>query len=124
MELGEKIRAIRQNQGLSQAEVEKRTSIKREYLSKIENNELKNPTYKTLKKICKGLGVTLVYLENYPNENNLLQEAHVRRQKNIKEEIKFYDNEIAEMEKEFKIKLKNLEEYKSKRLLCMSQLII
>ncbi len=60
--LGRRIRQFRQNKGLTQFELERRTGIKREYLSKIENDELNNPTFFTLLKICDGLGISLVEL--------------------------------------------------------------
>jgi transcriptional regulator with XRE-family HTH domain len=60
--LGKRIRQFREYKGLSQSEIEKRTGIKREYLSKIETDDLKNPTYFTLVKIAKGLGVSIAEL--------------------------------------------------------------
>lgn len=57
--LGGKIREIRMAKGLSQSEIERRTGLKREYLSKIENCDLKNPTYLTLKKLAKGMGCSI-----------------------------------------------------------------
>ncbi len=62
IDLGQRIRAIRQNKGMSQSEVEKKTGIKREYLSKIENSELKNPTYSTIQKICMGIDISIAEL--------------------------------------------------------------
>lgn len=62
MTLGERIRYYREAAGLSQSEVEKKTGIKREYLSKLENNKLKNPTYGTLTKLANGLEIDLVVL--------------------------------------------------------------
>jgi len=59
MNLGQRIKIIRQNRGLSQSKVEEITGIKREYLSKIENFELKNPTYSTIVKICKGIDISI-----------------------------------------------------------------
>lgn len=57
MTLGERLRSLRLAAELTQAELEQRTGIKREYLSKIENEKLDNPTLKTLQKLAKGLGV-------------------------------------------------------------------
>jgi transcriptional regulator with XRE-family HTH domain len=62
IDLGQRIRVIRNNRGLTQNELEKSTGIKREYLSKIENSELKNPTYSTLLKICKGIDISIAEL--------------------------------------------------------------
>lgn len=59
IELGERIRQIRRLKNMSQIELERKTGIKREYLSKIENQELKNPTYRTLERLAQGLGVPL-----------------------------------------------------------------
>ncbi len=60
--LGRRIRKFREYKGLSQSEMEKITGIKREYLSKIETDDLKNPTYLTLLKISKGLGISIAEL--------------------------------------------------------------
>lgn len=60
MTLGKRIQTARLAKGLSQSQFEKVTGIKREYISKLENDELKNPTYNTLLKIAKGCGLTLV----------------------------------------------------------------
>ena len=55
--IGETINNIRKDKRYSQKEMEIKTEIKREYLSKIENGELKNPTLKTLSVICQALGI-------------------------------------------------------------------
>jgi len=57
--LGQKIRYLRKNKGLTQFDLERKTGIKREYLSKIENDELNNPTFSTLVKICEGIGIPI-----------------------------------------------------------------
>ena len=122
MTIGEKIKAIRENQGLSQSEIERRTGIKREYLSKIENCELKNPTYNTLQKIAKGLGVTFLYLEGYSGSDNS-SEAFRENQEKIKKEISVLDKEISGKETLIKIKIKEMERLKLKRLFNLSQLV-
>ena len=55
----EKIRELRTARKLTQEQIEQRTGIKREYLSKIETGGLPNITIKTLKKITDALGVPL-----------------------------------------------------------------
>lgn len=62
MTLGERIRTVRENKGLSQSQLQEKTGIHRVYLSKLENNQLKNTTFDTLSKIAKGCGITLVEL--------------------------------------------------------------
>jgi transcriptional regulator with XRE-family HTH domain len=57
--VGEKIREIRLSKRLTQEQIEHKTGIKREYLSKIETGGLPNITIKTLKKITDALGVPL-----------------------------------------------------------------
>ena len=57
--IGNVIRDIRVAKRLTQEEIEKRTGIKREYLSKIETGGLPNVTIKTLKKITDAMGVSL-----------------------------------------------------------------
>lgn len=72
--LGERIKKVRNLKRISQVELENKTGIKREYLSKIENCELKNPTYKTLLKICSGLGISLSELVEKKGELQLRKE--------------------------------------------------
>ncbi len=69
--LGERIRKIRKLKNISQVQLENKTGIKREYLSKIENSELKNPTYNTLRKICTVLGISLTELVQTEEEPQL-----------------------------------------------------
>jgi len=80
MTIGEKIRQLREGQHLSQAELERRTGIKREYISKIENNELDNPTYKTLLKIAKGLGINITDLVASDTENSEDQIVQIKQE--------------------------------------------
>lgn len=67
MTLGKKIRHLRLEANLSQFELEQRTGIKREYLSRLENERLKNVTLKTLRKLGKGLRVNpAIFLTDDP----------------------------------------------------------
>lgn len=121
MEIGEKIKTIRKNKCMSQSEFEKKTGMKREYLSKIENSELKNPTYNTLKKIVGGLGVSLSYLEEYSG-NGDVGKTFREDQDKIKKEIKFLEEEITKKETVLKDYIKTLGGFKQRRLLLFSQL--
>lgn len=94
VDLGQRIKIIRQNKGLSQSEIENRTGIKREYLSKIENSELKNPTYGTIQKICKGIDISIAELldpEEFrkprPEPIISLLSANARRDKPLEHQI-------------------------------------
>jgi transcriptional regulator with XRE-family HTH domain len=57
--VGQKIREMRVAKRYTQEQMEIKTGIKREYLSKIETGGLPNITIKTLKKITDALGVSL-----------------------------------------------------------------
>jgi transcriptional regulator with XRE-family HTH domain len=54
--VGERIRSFREIKGLSQIDLEGRSGIKREYISKLETTDLKNPTLRTMEKLAKALG--------------------------------------------------------------------
>ena len=56
---GQRLKTLREKQGISQTRLERNTGIKREYISKLENDELKNPTYFTIQKLTRGLGVNI-----------------------------------------------------------------
>ena len=57
--LGKHIKFLRKKRNLSQAQLGKRSGIKREYISYLEREKLKNPTLSTLNKIACGLEVPL-----------------------------------------------------------------
>ena len=58
MNLGEAIRKIRQEKGLSQGEMQKRTGILRSYLSRVENGHTV-PSFATLQRLAAAMEVTL-----------------------------------------------------------------
>jgi transcriptional regulator with XRE-family HTH domain len=58
MKIGERIRTIRLQKGLSQGDVEKRTRLLRSYQSRVENGHTV-PSLDTLAKIATAMGVTL-----------------------------------------------------------------
>lgn len=68
MNLAKHLKTLREAQGLSQAELEKKTGIKREYISKMEGGGLSNPTINTMTKLAKGLGFAdaAIFLTNDP----------------------------------------------------------
>ncbi len=76
--LGQKIKHLRKNKGLTQFDLEKKTGIKREYLSKIENNELNNPTFSTLLKICDGIGIPITELLSGDDELPVRKEPLIK----------------------------------------------
>lgn len=57
--IGIAIRKARGSAHMSQDEVEKKTGIKRGYISKIENNKLKNPTFFTIARIADAIRINL-----------------------------------------------------------------
>jgi len=63
MTIGENISRIRQDKGLTQAEVAEKAGITQAYLSQIENS-LRSMDVKTADKIAAALGVTLNDLMN------------------------------------------------------------
>ncbi|MBN1067144.1 helix-turn-helix transcriptional regulator [Clostridium botulinum] len=71
MDLGLKIKTLRKEMKLTQADLAKKVSISRSYLADIERNRY-NPSVDTLTNIAKGLGISLSKLvdENMTNEKN------------------------------------------------------
>ena len=61
MLIGERIRAIREAKNLSQGDLEKRSSLLRVYISRIENNHTV-PAIETLEKFARALEVPLYQL--------------------------------------------------------------
>ena len=56
--LGERIRELRTQQGLSQEQLALRTEITTTYLGLVERN-LKNPTIKVIEQLCNALNISL-----------------------------------------------------------------
>lgn len=59
--LGEAVRALREDQGLTQAKLAERARVDTTYISHIERG-LRNPTCSVLSGICRGLGVRMAAL--------------------------------------------------------------
>lgn len=61
--LGQTIRSKRENRGLTQLEVAKRSNMDRNYIGMLERGE-RNPSYLSLLKIANGLDMTVSQLIN------------------------------------------------------------
>jgi transcriptional regulator with XRE-family HTH domain len=61
MMIGERLRLLREQKGLSQTDIERRTGLLRNYISRVENNQT-IPSVGTLQKMAQGLGVPLYWL--------------------------------------------------------------
>ena len=62
MKLSQKLLEERTARGMSQAGFEKITGVKREYLSRIENGHLKNPTLNFIRKAAAGFNISMAVL--------------------------------------------------------------
>ncbi len=63
-----KLRAERERQGLSLADINKRTGIDRAALSRLENNPEANPTLATLERYAEAIGKQMVVLLSSPTK--------------------------------------------------------
>lgn len=61
MEIGERLKTIREEKNLSQGDIEKRTGLLRCYLSRVENGHTV-PAVETIEKIAQALGVPMYSL--------------------------------------------------------------
>lgn len=67
MALGERLRKLRRANGLSQGDLGKIDGIKREYISKMESGDLKNPTINTLFKLADAIRIDpILFLTDNP----------------------------------------------------------
>ena len=57
--IGDKIKQLRNKQGLTQDELERKSDLPYTTLTKIETNVITKPSIQTVIKIAKGLGITL-----------------------------------------------------------------
>lgn len=78
MKLGQKIRQLREEKGLSLNGLAEEASVSKAYLSQLENDVSKQPSAEILLKIASALGVTIadlldqpvrVYAEDFENED-------------------------------------------------------
>lgn len=95
-QLAERIKKLRGLKSFSQSEIEKRTGLKREYLSKIENGDLKNPTLLTLERLSMGLEVGLTELLGGDTSATAVALEKVQRELiKVKAERNVYKRELA-----------------------------
>jgi len=74
-EIGARTRAWRTNQGLSQSEVERRTGLAHNAISRIETGEV-SPKLATLERIADALGISIEQLQfRYPPKNGQVPES-------------------------------------------------
>jgi len=57
--IGDKIKQLRNKQGLTQDELARKSDLPYTTLTKIESNVITKPTIQTVVKIAKGLGISL-----------------------------------------------------------------
>jgi transcriptional regulator with XRE-family HTH domain len=60
--IGRVLKRLREQKGLSQAALAKRSGVAQGYISEVEAGEKKNPGIETLRKIAKALGVPVTEL--------------------------------------------------------------
>lgn len=65
--LGEHIRNIRKEKGLSIRELARRSGVSNAYLSQLENGKTQNPSYEIIGKIAKGLKTNVAEILNEPD---------------------------------------------------------
>ena len=77
--IGVKVRALRKERGLTQEKLAEMAEISINYLSKIENNRIKNVGVLITFRLAKALGVTSGYLMGQEDMNELLDEEILGR---------------------------------------------
>ena len=88
MVIGEKLKALREQNNLSQGDIEKRTGLLRCYISRVENNHTV-PSVDTLEKIARALEVPLYRIftdEEHVKKPNLPTEVIRSRAVNSKQD--------------------------------------
>ena len=67
MTIGEKVRAVRLEKGFSQQKLQEKSGVERNFISLVENNH-RSPSFKTLMRIAKALGVSVGYITDYDKQ--------------------------------------------------------
>src|SRR5579885_2779818 len=75
MQLGTRIRVVREARGLKGKDLAKKARVSPPEISRLEKNQLKNPTVATLAKIANALEVAVDFLLGLEDENLPLEEA-------------------------------------------------
>ena len=70
VDIGGKVKRIRQSKGMSQSALAKESGVAQSTLSYIENGD-KHPRFETLSAICKGLNVSVFELLSYGEKASL-----------------------------------------------------
>lgn len=98
--LGDKIKKLRNDKGMSQAEFAKAIGISRSYLSEIENGK-KNPATATLNKIIKAFKLRKDYFEEGPELPVITQEIKIKEINRIKARVVSDMQSLKVYKKEF-----------------------
>jgi transcriptional regulator with XRE-family HTH domain len=89
--LGEKIKKLRNDKGLTLDELAKVTSSSKSYIWELENKSISKPSAEKLIKIANILGVTTEYLMGKEKKNTLVEakdDAFINKYKSLKPEEK------------------------------------
>lgn len=100
MTFAAKLKSLRHTAKLSQTQLEAKTGIKREYISKMETDDLKNPTIDTVKKLARGLGVDpAIFLTDLPEAIAAIISAtcEARREAETAKQFREFCGQVAKM---------------------------
>jgi len=120
-DIGKKIVQAREDQGLIQFDIENSSKIKREYLSKIENGHLPNPTIDTLERIAQAIGITTAELIDYPINGDQVKSLQIR-QENMKKELKEINETIKSLEKDIRVLIQSLNNFQTRKISILSHM--
>jgi transcriptional regulator with XRE-family HTH domain len=92
MDIGKRIRTLREAKGLSQGDIEKRSGLLRSYISRVEGGYTA-PSLTTLDKFAKALEVEsyqLLFRGGHPSVARV--PAHANQSKSMRKLAKYYEN--------------------------------
>lgn len=89
MSLGDRIREMREDQGLNQSELAERVGTSQSTISQLEKGK-RNPSYRTLQSVADALGVSVSYLlgEEELEELSEEEEAFFREYRGLSEDAR------------------------------------
>ncbi|MFD2306457.1 helix-turn-helix domain-containing protein [Enterococcus termitis] len=68
MDFGERLKHLRESKELGVNQLALKSGVNASNISRLENGERKDPTFKTVKKLAKALGVSVSYFADEPSE--------------------------------------------------------
>ncbi|WP_086348669.1 helix-turn-helix domain-containing protein [Candidatus Enterococcus clewellii] len=104
MDFGEKLRHLREKKGLGVNQLALKSAVNASNISRLEKGERKDPTFETVKKLSKALGVSISYFDDEQEPDTVAAHVNPDLTEEEQENVDNYIDFIISQRKEGKIK--------------------